>query len=220
MSDGRRRALGVGAFIVVVLAAEIVGRWSTERLALAIHLPGRPHGGLDLYPLLVVATKLAIGLLLARLCWRLVQARRLLRAGQRGLRQLGLYPRHRLPRVRLTLSPRLWLALFTATSLLYLVPTSTAEAARGFGPVLEPWGHSVALPVFALLSVVLALVWGVVSTWLHALERYAEATVSLARRGRLTSSAVAHSPRTDALLTPRSLFGLVFESRPPPLTAS
>jgi len=73
--------------------------------------------------------------------------------------------------------------------------------------------------VFAVLAVLVALVWGAVAGWLREYERYAQATVA---RARLVAGAraplVPRTPR-DVSIAPRRLFGLAFESRPPPLTA-
>lgn len=218
MSGGRRRALAAGAFIVLVLSAEVAGRWLIERLGLAGRMAPRYEGGFDLAPVLVVATKIAIGLLLARLCWRALQARRLAVAGERALARLGRRSSHSLARPRVTLSARLWLAAFLATSTLYFVPTSTGELSGSGWPLLAPSAHAVALPVFAVLAVLLALVWSAVSAWLHAYERYAEATLALARRARALVGAV-RAWRAERSLAPRLLFGLAFESRPPPAAA-
>jgi len=92
-------------------------------------------------------------------------------------------------------------------------------AAAGRWPLLAPWLHSSALPAFALLSVACALLWGVVRTWLADYEEHAQASVERARR--LAGRAALRTPRPSlqVLVTPRSIFGLAFESRPPPLPA-
>ena len=84
--------------------------------------------------------------------------------------------RYRRPRLRLELSPRLWLASFGATSLWYLVQNDAERLSQGRWPLLAPWLHTYALPVFAVLSVLLALGWGAVRNWLLEVERYAAAT--------------------------------------------
>jgi hypothetical protein len=70
-----------------------------------------------------------------------------------------------------------------------------------------------------VLSVLVALAWSAVSRWLNEYERYAHDTY--ARAGRL--AAVSAPPRSQPTgrvpLPPRKLFGLAFESRPPPLAA-
>lgn len=64
-----------------------------------------------------------------------------------------------------------------------------------------------------------ALVWGAVARWLTEYERYAEATAAHARllAAEDEPASVRHPQMSDA--APRSLFGLSFESRPPPVLA-
>ena len=91
--------------------------------------------------------------------------------------------------------------------------------AAGRWPLVSPWLHSSALPVFAVLSVLCALVWGAVQGWLAEYEEYAQASVERARR--LVGRAAPHVSRPRIVLTspPRRIFGLAFESRPPTLAA-
>ena len=210
-----RRRLALLAFCGLVLAGEVVGRWAAERLPLVGHVPKRPHDGLDAWPAIVIAAKVAIALLLARLAWRLVKAHRIASAGEQALRLVGRRPSRPLPAIRL--SPRMWLASFAAMSLLYLVPTSTGEAKSGCWLLVTPWLHTQALPVLAVLAVVVASLWRTVSRWLSDLERYGERLRLLIRSfGR----AVSACRRYRAVARPpRALFGLAFESRPPPLPA-
>jgi hypothetical protein len=68
--------------------------------------------------------------------------------------------------------------------------------------------------------VLVALAWGAVASWLTEYERYAQATC--ARAGRLSRAVMqpSRTARTEtAAAPPRRLFGLAFESRPPPLLA-
>jgi hypothetical protein len=118
--------------------------------------------------------------------------------------------------VRVTLSPRLWFAFFVVTATTYLVHADAARIASGRWALFFPWVHSSALPVFAVLAVLLALAWGAVQRWLTDYERCAEDAVRLARSlGRVTPPRIAF-PRVAADWPPRRLFGLVLDSRPPP----
>jgi hypothetical protein len=118
-----------------------------------------------------------------------------------------------------TLSPRLTLAFFALTAGIYLVQTDTERAAVGRWPLLSPWLHSSALPAFAVVSVLCALVWGAVRSWLADYEEYAQASVE--RALRLVGRALPRVARPHLVLSvpPRRIFGLAFESRPPPLPA-
>lgn len=210
-----RRQLAAGAFVALVLGGEVAGRWAAEHLPLLGHAPQRPHGGLDAWPAILIGAKVAIALLLARLGWRLATASRVASAGERIARLGG--QRLSRPTPTIGLSPRVWLASFAAMSLLYLVPTSSAEVTGGCWLLATPWLHTQALPVFAVVAVLAAVLWRTVSRWLAALERYAAAIGRLARRWRL---ACVTRPRDIAFsASPRTLFGLSFESRPPPLPA-
>jgi hypothetical protein len=121
-------------------------------------------------------------------------------------------------RVRIELSPRLWLGSFLVTSLIYLVQVDAEGISAGRWPLLAPWLHTAALPVFAVLSVVVALVYRAVENWLSDYESYARDTAARASRLRVAGLPVLR-PSVAELVTPRSLFGLAFEVRPPPLLA-
>jgi hypothetical protein len=87
----------------------------------------------------------------------------------------------------------------------------------GRWPLLSPWLHTSALPVFALLSVVVAVVYRAVEQWFSEYETYALAAAARALR----AVPLLPPPRTTLgeLIAPRALFGLAFEVRPPPLHA-
>jgi hypothetical protein len=207
------------AFALLALIAELAGRSLTHRLDVGRHVDSRAYSGAEYYPFLLAAVKLGVALLLARLAWRFVRAHAAARAGRRVLAALEKDAAP-IPRVRLDLSPRLWLAAFLATSTLYLFQNDAEQVASGRWPLFAPWLHTSALPVFAVLAVLVALAWSVVASWLREYERYAEDTC--ARAGRLSRS-ISPPPRIarteTAAAPPRKLFGLAFESRPPPLPA-
>ncbi len=206
------------AFALLALVAELVGRSLAHRIDVGRHVRTPSYAGADYYPFLLGAVKLGVALLLARLMWRFVRARAAARAGRRVLTALGTNPRPA-PRVRIELSPRLWLAAFVVTSVFALVHVDVEQAAAGRWPLLWPWLHTSALPVFAVLAVLVALAWGAVSRWLNEYERYAQETCARANRLAATSAPPAAPHAPEPALPPRKLFGLAFESRPPPLTA-
>lgn len=221
MGRARRhqRSLSVVAFGLLALVAELAGRGLTQQIDLGRHLSRPSYADADYYPFLLGAVKVGVALLLACLACRFVKARATARAGRRLLAALGSRPARRAPRPRLVISPRLWLAFFGVTSLIYLVQTEAEQVWAGGSASLAPWLHTPALPVFAVLAVFAALVWSAVARWLADYESYAQATVAHARRlASLTSPPASYAARTDGL-TPRRLFGLAFESRPPPAPA-
>jgi hypothetical protein len=206
------------AFALLALIAELAGRSLTHRLDVGRHVATPSYAGADYYPFLLAAVKLGVALLFARLAWRFVRAHAAAQAGRRVLARVGSRPAPA-PRVRLDLSPRLWLTAFLATSLFYLVQQDAEQASVGRWPLLSPWLHSSALPVFAVLAVLVALAWSAVASWLSAYERYAKETCARAER-IVTASPPPRSQRTEtAAAPPRKLFGLAFESRPPPVPA-
>ena len=102
---------------------------------------------------------------------------------------------------------------------MYLVQTDAESIATGRWPLIAPWLHTSALPVFAVLAVVVAVCWSAICGWLADYERYARETVARARllTGRCAPPVPDATP--VAASAPRRLFGLAFESRPPPLPA-
>jgi hypothetical protein len=213
-----RRLAGLGAFALLALAAELAGRSLTVRLDLGRHVPTPSYAGADYYPFLLAAVKIAIALMLAALTWRFIKARAAARAARRLITRVGARPQE-VPRMRVRLSIRSWALAYTLTAGFYLLQTDSERFAAGQWPLMSPWLHTSALSVFAVLSVVVALLYGGVSRWLSDYERYAKDTVavarSLLRRARLFT---APHPRDD-FDPPRRLFGLAFESRPPPAVA-
>jgi hypothetical protein len=219
MERARRhqRALSILAFGLLALVVELLGRSLTHRIDVGRHVRS-PGVSADYYPILLAAVKVGVALLLARLAWRVVKARAAARAARRVLAAVGS-PGRRVPRVRLSLSPRLWLVTFLVTSLIYLVQTDAESLSTGRWPLLGPWLHSSALPIFAVLAVLAAFVWGVVQRWLADYESYAEEAVARAQLLAYTGELVATRPAERSSSPPRRLFGLSFESRPPPLAA-
>lgn len=81
--------------------------------------------------------------------------------------------------------------------------------------VATPWLHSQALPVFALVAVLVAVLWQTTSAWLDSLDRHLVELRQLIRRwfGASQSGWAA----TCSFLALRSVAGLVHAARPPPL---
>jgi hypothetical protein len=220
MERARRhqRLLARLALGLLALIAELLGRSLAERLDFGRHLGVPSYSRADYYPVLLAVVKVGVALMLARVAWRFVKARTAARAARRLLAAQGSPFACPAPRVRLELSTRLWLGSFLVTSLMYLVQMDAENISAGGWPSLAPWLHTAALPVFAVLSVVVALVYRSVERWLSDYESYARETA--ARASRLSADGVS-APRTTIgeLITPRSLFGLAFEVRPPPAPA-
>src|SRR5262249_44804268 len=158
--------------------------------------------------------------MLAALAWRFVRARAAARAARRLARALGAHVAPT-PRVRIQLSVASWALAFGLTAGFYLLQTDSERLTAGRWPLVSPWLHTSALSVFAVLSVLVALVYGAVSGWLADYERLPAGTAaaphSLLRRRPTRMSPTPGTP--DESDPPRRLFGLAFESRPPPVTA-
>src|SRR4029079_15976227 len=207
------------AFALLALIAELTGRSLTHRLNVGQHVRSSAYSGAEYYPFLLAAVKLGVALLAARLACGCVRAHVAARTASAVLATVGKDAAP-LPRLRLDLSPRLWALAFLTTSTFYLVQADAEQAASGRWPLFAPWLHTSALPVFAVLAVFVALAWSAVASWLREYERYAEDTCARADRigrGDGELPRVPHARPTEA--APRELFGLAFESRPPPLPA-
>ena len=213
----RQRLLAGLALGLLALIAELAGRSLTHRLDVGRRVGHVSYEHADYYPFLLAGVKIAVALMLARLAWRVAKAHADARAARRFAAALGARSIRRAPRVRIELSWRLWLLSFVVTASIYLVQADAEQIAAGSWHLLGPWLHSSALPVFAVLSVIVAVVFRTVELWLSDYEELAADALELARR--LTSSAVVvRRWFISARRAPRSLFGLAFESRPPPLS--
>jgi len=213
----RRRVTAAAGFALLALLVELTGREITARLDGALNVAPLATPTTRYYPFLLAGVRLIGALLVAVVVWRLVRAHVAAAAGERLLRRLG--GRGRRPRMRVALSLRLWGYAFTATSVWFLVLDDAVRLSGGSWPLLAPWLHTYALPVFAVCSLLLALGWGAVRGWLADVEEYVAAT--LARASRMLRAAALPVRRRVAVddRTPRRLHGIVFESRPPPLPA-
>jgi hypothetical protein len=216
----RRRSTAFAAFALLALIAELAGRSVTLRLdrALSVVTPlATPTT--RYYPFLLAGVKMLGSLAAAALVWRVIRAHAMASAAERLLGTIGHRRRSSRPRPRLRLSPQLWLWSFAATSLWYLVQNDYERVSQGRWPLLAPWLHTYALPVFAVLAILFAIGWAAVRDWLADVEDYACATLARARRRLLPAVSRPSRPRRTDDRAPRHLFGLVFESRPPPLSA-
>ena len=210
-----RRLAGLGAFALLALTAEVVGRSLTVRLDIGRHVPTPSYAGADYYPFLLAGVKVGIALMLAALTWRFFKARAAARAAEGLLARVGARAL-RAPKVRVRLSLRNWSLAYALTAGFYLVQTDSERFSVGRWPLVSPWLHTSALSVFAVLSVLVALLYGAVSRWLADYERYAR-NAAAAVRSLLRGMPVFATPRARSDCDPpRRLFGLAFESRPPP----
>jgi len=212
---------GLAAFALLVVVAEVAGRSLTAHVDRLFHVAPLAPSGATYYPFLLVVLKVVTALACAALLARSSRAWAAADAGERLLAAIGHGHERRVPRFRPGLSPRIWLAAFSATSVIYLVHADAEEAAAGRWPLLAPWLHTYALPTFAVLAVAVAALWRVAG-WLYEVEDYAASTIDRARR--ILSAAfgalpVPHPHAADNDAAPRRRFGLAFESRPPPLRA-
>jgi hypothetical protein len=211
-----QRLLAGLALGLLALIAELAGRSLTHRIDVGRHVGPVSYEHQSYYPFLLAGVKIAVALMLARLAWRFVKANAVAREARR---LMGRRPRARGARVPIALSPRLWLLSFVVTATIYLVQTDAEQVAAGHAALLAPWLHTSALPVFAVLSVFVAVVFRAVEGWLGAVERLAADALALARRLSGGGRQLARPPRAEDDHGPRSRFGLSFESRPPPAPA-
>jgi hypothetical protein len=211
------RRKGIVTFSVLVAVAEVTGQSLTRHVDRALHVEPLARTSASYYPFLLVGVKIAGALTLAALLARGLRAWAAADAGRRLLRARGHETSS--PRLRPGLSPRIWAASFALTSAAYLVHADADALVDGRWPLLDPWLHTYALPVFAVVAVIVALAWRFAG-WLHEIEDFADRT--LARARRILTAAVRTGPQHARPVDdhgPRRRFGLAFESRPPPLAA-
>ena len=190
-----RKWLARLALALLVLVAELSGRSLTHRIDVGRHVRVSYHDA-AYYPFVLVAVKAGVALMLARIAWRFFGARRVASL-------LGAAPR-----LRLELSWRLWLGSFVGTTGVYLMQTNAERAVL----------HSSALPVFALLAVFVAVIYRSAERFLGEYERIAATALAAVQHIASHRPALAR-PHTAVAVPPRRLFGLAFESRPPPSPA-
>ena len=215
VGGARRTSTNRAVFALLALVCELTGRSLTTRLDRLFHVAPLAAPMTSYYPFLLAAVRVAAALALAGVAWRLLRAHGIATAGE-PLAGAGGQRRVGTPRLRIRLTPRLWLASFGATALWFLVQNDAGQLSEGRWPLLGPWLHTYALPVFAVLSILLALGWSMGRDWLDEVEAYAAAIVARvcpALRPTLTEPARRRFRDERA---PRQLFGASFESRPPP----
>jgi hypothetical protein len=219
MVAGLLRRRGLATFALLVTITEVAGRSVTTRVDRRLHVRPLADTGASYYPFLLLGAKVVGALALVALLARATRARAAADAGERLLHAMGQVHEGRAPRLQPRLSLRIWLASFIATSAVYLVHADIEGIAVGRWPLGAPLIDSYALPVFAVLSVLVAVAWRF-ARWVHAVEDYAKRTLARVRRALRDAFRVAptHPPACDDL-APRRRFGLSFECRPPPLPA-
>ena len=210
----RRRVKAGACFALLALLTELTGRAITVRLDGALHVAPLATPTTRYYPFLLAGVRTLAALLFALAALRAVRAHAAAAAGERLLGRIM----HR-PRFRVTLSLRLWAYAFVATSLFYLAQNDAAGVATGRWPLLAPWLHTYALPVFAVCTLLLALGFGAVRSWLADVERYAATTLARVSRMLRAGAQPVRRRRDFDDRAPRRLYGVLFESRPPPLPA-
>src|SRR5918912_1915573 len=104
-----RLALGLLALI-----AELAGRSLTHRIDVGRHVATPSYARTDYYPILMIVVKVGVALMLARVAWRFVKARSIAHGAAHVLAARGRPSARARPRLRIELSPKLWLGAFLA----------------------------------------------------------------------------------------------------------
>jgi hypothetical protein len=208
--------LGRLALALLALIAELGGRSLTHRIDLGRHVASPSYSGANNYPILLMVVKAGVALMLARLVWRFAMARSTAASARRLLDAHGRRTKLVAPRIHFELSPRLWLGSFLVTASIFLVQTDAERLSTGRWPLLAPWLHTSALPVFAVLAVLVAVLYGAVARWLTEYELYARETFASASCVGTETAPTPRPARRDQV-SPRALFGRSLESRPPPV---
>ena len=213
----QRLLVAASRFGLLALVAELAGRSLTHRLDLGRHVATPSYADADYYPILLAVVK--------------VGDRADARAPALALREGAASRARRGAPARSAAAPALPRACASSsrrasgsgrsslTSLIYLVQCDAEGIAAGRWPLLAPWLHTSALPVFAVLSVVVALVYRAVEQLARRLRGACAARRPHARLAlrRPRAAAPRRSRRRRARRPAARLFGLAFESSPPPL---
>ena len=169
-------------FAILVLIAEVVGRSLTAHVDRVFHVAPMAPPDASYYPFLLVGRQ-GRGRARARRAARPGDPRT--RSGRRGRQAARRRSAARTNDARRDSAagsrPRIWAASFAGTSVLYLVHADADGIAAGRWPLIAPWLHTYALPIFAVLAVAIAVVWRFAS-WLYEVEEYAERTIARVRR--------------------------------------
>jgi hypothetical protein len=216
VGGARRTSTQRAVFALLALVCELTGRSVTTRLDRLLHVTPLAAPMTSYYPFLLAAIRVVAALALAGVAWRLLRAHGIATAGEALMRAVG-QRRVGAPRLQIRLTPQLWLASFGATALWFLIQNDAEQVSEGRWPLLAPWLHTYALPVFAVLSVLLALGWSIGRDWLDEVEAYAAAIVARVCRALRPTATVPTRRRFCDERAPRQLFGAAFQSRPPPL---
>src|SRR6185437_4241219 len=119
----RRRLTAGAAFALLALLVELTGRAITTRLDAAVNVAPVATPTTPYYPFLLAGVRALAAILVAVVVWRALRAHAAAAAGERLLGRMRIGRR---PRLRVTLSPRLWMYSFVATSLWFLVQDDAA----------------------------------------------------------------------------------------------
>src|SRR5438067_9417061 len=84
-----QRFFSVLAFGLLALVAELAGRSLTHRIDVGRHVEAPSYSHADYYPALLIAVKVGVALMLARLAWRFAKARATARAARRLAEAIG-----------------------------------------------------------------------------------------------------------------------------------
>jgi hypothetical protein len=207
-----RRLAGGACFALLALLAELTGRAITLRLDGSLRVSPFAAPTTHYYPFLLAGVRVLAAILVAAVALRAVRAHAAANAAERVFGRIG----HR-PRFRVKLSLRLWAYAFAASALFYLVQNDADDMSSSRWPLFAPWLHTYALPVFAVCSLLLALAFGAVRSWLADVEHYAASTLARASRLLRAASLPVQRRHTIDERAPRRLYGVTFESRPPPV---
>ena len=195
------RRKGLATFAVLAVVAEVAGRSFTAHVDRALHVAPLRRTGTTYYPFLLVGVKVVGALPWPRSSLAGCVPGRPPTPASACSTALGHRHDARSPRLRPGLSPRVWLGVVRRHLRALPRALGADSAAAGRWTPLAPWLHTYALPVFAVVSVLVALVWRLRAGCTRS-RSYADRTLARVRRiltaALLRLAAVCGRPTTPA----------------------
>src|SRR5579872_6125560 len=111
VGGARRTSTNRAVFALLALVCELTGRSVTTHLDRLFHVAPLAAPMTSYYPFLLAAIRLLAALALAGVAWRLLRAHGIATAGEALMRAVG-QRRLGAPRLRIRVTPKLWLASF------------------------------------------------------------------------------------------------------------
>ena len=211
----RRQVTAAAGFALLALLAEVTGRELTNRLDGALNVEPFATPTTRYYPFLLAGVRAIAALVVAAAVWRVCRAHASAAAGERLLGNRRPAPAS----ARAPLAAPLACVLLRDRALVPRPDRRRPPLPWPLAAVCAVAAHLRAAGLRRLLDRARARLGRAVRDWLADVEKYAAATFARASRMLRAAALPPHARLVGDDRAPRRLFGLAFESRPPPLPA-